>query len=437
MKMDDMVLVSVDDHVVEPPNTFIDHYPAHKKDSAPRIVAERDREYWSWEGQRYSSHALNAVVGRPRNEYGVEPLSYEHMRPGCYDVKARIEDMDVNGVLGSICFPTFARFGGNTFLNQPNREAALLAVRAYNDWHVHDWCGAAPGRLIPLICLPLWDMKATLEELSRMSKLGVHAVTFPDNPTRLGLPSVHNEYWEPFWKACSDFAMVINCHIGSGEPPQHPSDETPHDAWIINMPMTIAFAAGDWTVAEFWDRYPKLRMALSEGGIGWVPYFLERADFTYEHHHEWTHTDFGKDKPSDRFKRHIITCFIDDQFGIRNLHDMNEDMVTWECDYPHSDTVWPNCPEYLWKCVKDLSASRIDKITHANVMKQYSYDPFQVFGGRQNCTVGALRARATHVDVSPRMGMGGLSAEWEQSATASGKRKPITCGDVNKMLAKA
>src|SRR3546814_17557868 len=105
-------------------------------------------------------------------------------------------------------------------------------------------------------------MAETLKELKRMSDLGVHAVSFSDNPANIGLPSIHNEYWEPFWKACSDYKMVINCHIGTGARAMHPSPESPIDAWITAMPISIANYAADWTFATFWQRYPDLRMAL-------------------------------------------------------------------------------------------------------------------------------------------------------------------------------
>jgi predicted TIM-barrel fold metal-dependent hydrolase len=430
--MNDMILVSVDDHVIEPPNAFIDYFPERLKARAPRIETVAGKDFWTWEGRRYPSIGLNAVVGRPRNEYGMEPSAYDQMREGCYDQKARLDDMNVNGIFGSLCFPTFPTTAGSVFLAQPDREVALAAVRAYNDWNVHDWCGGeARGRLIPLSILPLWDIEQTVAEIERMSALGVHAVSFPDNPTKHGLPSIHNAYWEPFWKACSDHRMVINCHIGSGGPAAHASEETPIDAWITTMPMSIANSAADWTFGSFWKRYPDLRMALSEGGIGWIPYFLERADFSHEHHREWTFTSFGGDKPSDVFKRHIITCFIDDRFGVKNLDSMNEDMVCWECDYPHSDTVWPNCPEYLWACVKQLPKAMIDKITHGNVVREYSYDPFSLFA-REDCTVGALRAKAGHVNVEPRIGLGGLNAAQDLAAS-----RPITSGDLIKMFAKA
>jgi predicted TIM-barrel fold metal-dependent hydrolase len=345
--------------------------------------------------------------------------------------------MNANGVLASLNFPTMPGFAGGVFVGMAQKDAAeaLAACRAWNDWHVQEWCAAAPGRFIPMCLVPAWDMDATLAEMKRMSALGVHAVSFSDNPANIGLPSIHSDYWEPFWKACVAYRMVINCHIGTGARALHPSEDSPIDAWITAMPISIANSAADWTFASFWKRYPELRMALSEGGIGWVPYFLERADFTYEHHHEWTFSDFGGERPSDVFKRHIICCFIDDQFGVKNLDYMNEEMVAYECDYPHSDTVWPNVPEYLWASVNGLSAETIDRITHTNVMREYSFDAYALNGGRAQCSVGHLRELGKHVDVSPRHNLGGLKSD---SMDAIGKaRRPVTSGDIQRMFASA
>jgi len=435
MTMDDMVLVSVDDHVVEPPDAFLRHFPERLKSRAPVVERVGTADLWVWDKVQFGTSGLNAVAGRPKSEYGREPVAYEQMREGCYRVQARIDDMNANGVLGSMCFPSFPSYAGSVLFKkaESDPEVALAAVRAYNDWHVHEWCAAAPGRFIPLIILPLWDLAASLEEVRRMSVLGVHAASFPDNPDVLGLPALHGDHWEPLWKAFSDARMVINCHIGSGDRPGHASPSTPITAWITSFPMSISMAAANWLNASFWRRYPDLRMALSEGGIGWIPYLLERADFTQVQHGEWTNVDFGGEKPSDVFKRHILTCFIDDIFGIKNLDSMNEDMVCWECDYPHSDTLWPQSPECIWASVKQLPREKIDKITHRNAMREYSYDPFSIIG-RENCTVAALRAKATHVDIRPKSNLGGLGTQSMESA--DNNRRPVTSGEINDMFAR-
>jgi predicted TIM-barrel fold metal-dependent hydrolase len=433
--MEDMIIVSVDDHVVEPPDAFVRHYPAGKKDRAPKIVDKGGKDVWLWNGSIFPTIGLNAVVGRPKSEYGMEPTRFDQLRPGAFNAKARVDDMNVNGVLGSLNFATMPGASGGNFVASPDKGEALMAIRAWNDWHVLEWCEIGKDRLVPMIILPLWDMDLTLAEMRRMSKYGVHNIAFPDNPARCGLPSIHNEYWEPFWKECVDLQILLNCHIGTGGRAEHASDETPIDAWITTMPMSIANSAADWLFASFWKRHPALRMALSEGGIGWIPYFLERADFTYEHHHEWTFADFKGERPSDVFKRQIVTCFIDDQFGLKSLEYMNSDMVCYEVDYPHSDTLWPNCPEHLWASVLGQSDEIINKVTHENAMRVMNYNPFENLGGRDKCTVGYLRHLGRDVDVSPRAGLGGLKTESMDVVGAA--RRPVTSGEIQAMFASA
>lgn len=229
--------------------------------------------------------------------------------------------------------------------------------------------------------------------------------------------------------------MVINCHIGTGARALHPSSESPIDAWITAMPISIANSAADWTFASFWKRYPGLRMALSEGGIGWS-YFLERADFTYEHHHEWTFSDFAGERPSDVFKRHIISCFIDDQFGIKNLDYMNADMVAYECDYPHSDTIWPNVPEYLWASVNGLDPAVIDKITHENVMREYSFDAFALNGGG-SIAPSATCANWASTSMSARATISEGLEDRKHGCVIGKARRAVTSGDIEKMFASA
>ncbi len=429
MKIEDMILVSVDDHAIEPPNAFARHMPERFKGREPHVVKVGERDVWMFEEMATGYMGLNSVVGRPKEEYGMEPLGYDQMRRGTWNIKDRVDDMNANGVLGSLCFPTFPGFAGQRFQNHGDRDVSLAAIRAYNDWHLYDWCNAAPGRFIPLMLVPWWDMNAAVAEVKRLSAQGVHALSFSDNPALMGFPSIHDSYWDPLWKVCADNKVVLCCHIGTGAKANHASDMSPIDAWITAMPISIANSAADWIWAPMWKKFPDLRMALSEGGIGWIPYLLERADFTHRHHSAWTNANFGGKMPSDIFKKHIITCFIEDNFGLKNLEEVGEDMACWESDYPHSDCTWPSSPETTFDGLKHLSDSTINKITHLNAMREFSYDPFSVIA-RENCTVGALRAQATHVITEPALGLGG--ADYTR---ADGK--PVTSGDINAMFAKA
>lgn len=427
MNVEDLIIVSVDDHVIEPPNMFDQHLPADLKDKAPKLLTNPDgSNCWVYEGRKVANVGLNAVVGRPPEEYGCEPTAYDQMREGVYRIDKRIEDMNVNGILGSICFGTFVGFDGGFFLGAKDKKLTNRIIQAYNDWHIDEWAGAAPGRFIPMALVPMWDVNLVVDEIKRVVAKGCHSITFPDNPAMKGLPSLHDEYWEPLWKVCAENEVVINCHIGTGAVPPHSSLETPIEAWITTFPMTIANSAADWLYLQAFERYPTLKIALSEGGIGWIPYFLERADFTHKHHSAWTNVDLKGKLPSDIFREHFLTCFIDDKFGLKNRDDVGIDIICYECDYPHSDSVWPRAPEVLFESLKGMKKEEIDKVTHLNAMRSYNYDPFSVLG-RENCTVGALRKLATHVDTTPKSYGGAKPVE-------AGEKRRVTSGDVLKLF---
>jgi hypothetical protein len=430
MRIDDMVLVSVDDHVIEPPGMFERHIPARYKERAPRMVkSAAGDDMWSFEGKLLPNVGLNAVAGRPPEEYGFEPTRLSQMRPGCYDVAARIGDMNVNGVLASMCFPSFPSFAGKLFVQTQDKELSLAVLRAYNDWHVHEWAGAYPGRFIPLALLPLWDAKLAADELRRVSKLGCHAVSFSANPVDFGLPSIHKEFWMPLWQACSDEGAVLCMHIGTGGAMPFTSPEMPIDASIAATPVSIVNTAADWVFSQVLRDFPALKLALSEGGIGWIPYFLERCDYTYRHHHAWTHQDFGKKLPSDVFREHVLTCFIDDVVGVGLRREIGLANISWECDYPHSDSTWPRAPEILARSLEGVPDAEVDAITHANALRWFRLDSFARLGGRARCTVGALRAQAKDVDLSLRRGQGGKPP--------SASKRPVTTGDTMVQLASA
>jgi len=204
MRTEDMILVSVDDHVVEPPDMFDGHLPAKYKDLAPKVIQNADgNDVWLYEGQELPNIGLNAVSGKPPEEYGIEPTTFAEMRPGCYDIGERIRDMNANGVLGSMCFPSFPQFCGQLFSRTEDKTVALAMLRAYNDWHVDEWCGTYPGRFIPLALPPIWDPRLMADEVRRMAKKGCRAVTFSENPEKLGWPSFHSEHWDPFFRRAS------------------------------------------------------------------------------------------------------------------------------------------------------------------------------------------------------------------------------------------
>jgi predicted TIM-barrel fold metal-dependent hydrolase len=401
MNKDDMMLISVDDHTVEPPDMFKDHLPTKYLDDAPRLVHNPDgSDMWKFRDTVIPNVALNAVAGRPKEEYGLEPQGLDEIRPGCYNVDERIKDMNAGGILASICFPSFPGFAGRLFATE-DPEFSIALVQAYNDWHIDEWCGAYPARFIPMAIPVIWDAEACAAEVRRVSKKGVHALTFTENPAAMGYPSFHNEYWNPLWKALCDTNTVMNIHIGSSGRLAITAPDAPMDVMITLQPMNIVQAAADLLWSRPIKEYPDLKIALSEGGTGWIPYFLERADRTYEMHSTWTHQNFGGKLPSEVFREHFLTCFISDKVGVQLRNMIGIDNIAWEADYPHSDSMWPGAPEELWDVLSanNVPDDEINKITYQNSMRWYSFDPFTHIP-REQASVGALRKAAEGHDVS-------------------------------------
>ncbi|MGW1754250.1 amidohydrolase family protein [Streptomyces mirabilis] len=401
MDRDDLVLISVDDHIIEPPDMFVNHLPERYKDDAPQLVHQDDgTDTWTFRETVIRTAALNAVAGRPKEEYGLEPQALDEIRPGCYDVNERVADMNAGGILAQMNFPSFPGFAARLFATE-DADFSLALVRAYNDWHIDEWCGAHPGRFIPMAIPVIWDAELCAAEVRRVAAKGCHSLTFTENPAVLGYPSFHDPYWNPLWRALSDTDTVLSVHIGSSGRLAIPAVDSPPDVMITLQPMNIVSAAADLLWSQPVKDFPDLKIALSEGGTGWIPYFLERVDRTFEMHAAWTLQDFGGKLPSEVFREHFLTCFISDPMGVKLRHDIGIDNIAWECDYPHSDSMWPEAPEELMGVMErfDVSDSDIDKMTHENAMRWYSFDPF-THVPREQATVGALRKRAEGHDVS-------------------------------------
>jgi predicted TIM-barrel fold metal-dependent hydrolase len=402
MRLEDLILVSVDDHIVEPPDVFEHHLPAKYQDIAPRIEHMPDgTDVWRFLDFKIPNVGLNAVVGRPPEEYGMDPTSFDELRPGTYDVRQRVLDMSANGLLGSLNFPSLPGFAGRLFAALDDKDAALALCRAYNDWHIDEWCGYAPERFIPLAIPPIWDPAELAAEVHRVAKKGCHAITFPENPVPLDFPSLHSDHWDPFWQACDEEGTVVCMHIGSSSKLVITAPDAPVDVLITLQPINLVQAAADLIFSPIFRKFPNVTVALSEGGIGWVPYFLERLDHSYVTHKSWTHADFGDKLPSQVFMERVILCFIEDDFGARHAREIGTDRICLETDYPHSDAVWPNAPERVMQAVKDtdLTDAEINQITHENAMRFFRYDPYAI-RPREKCTAGALRAEAAGHDVS-------------------------------------
>ena len=387
--------ISVDDHLIEPARLWQERVPEGVRDRAPRIVREGDSEFWVYEDRQIVTTGLNAVAGKSREEFSPEPITYDDMRLGCYEPAARVADMDQGSVLSSLLFPSFPRYCGQVFHEAKDKDLAVHCVRAWNDFILDELAGAFPGRFIPMMIIPLWDPSAAAAEIERTAALGARSIAFSENPTKLGLPSIHTDYWDPVLAACNETGFVLSMHVGSSSNLIRTSDDMPTLAFMAYS--AAANQAGtllDWLFSGNFVRFPNLKIALSEGSIGWIPYFLERAEQVIDKQRFWasrfdinmnaTH-ERGEAKGAARFdldtdiralfKDHVFGTFIEDHAGLRLLDVIGEDNVMLECDYPHSDSTWPETVTLANKWLGHLPEETQHKITVGNASRVYDFTP--------------------------------------------------------------
>ena len=405
MNSDELILVSVDDHICEPPNMFDAHVPERYRDLVPRVVTDGATQQWWYGDIRGRDLGLNAVAGKPRELYNVDASRYEEMRPGCYDVHERVRDMNAGGQLAGLNFPNFTGFAGQVLNQGPDRDVNEVMIKAYNDWHVDEWCGSYPGRFIPCGILPLYDVERAAAEVRRLATKGCHAVTYSENPEALGMASIHSDDWDPLFAACCDVGTVLCCHLGSSSRSSQTASDSPASVKMMLGPVMSVYSLGDFIWADFWARFPELRVSLTEGDIGWIPYYLQRAEHTQDRHSGWTKHAFadGSSGPAEVFRRHILCCFINDAIGVKLIDEFNIDNVCWESDYPHSDGIWPTAPETVANTLAPLDPDQVAKITHENAMRHYQFDPFRT-RTKERCTAAALRAESPDVDTTTHVG---------------------------------
>lgn len=367
-------IISVDDHVIEPPDLWTARAPARWRDEVPRVeptrvttgawtgngwefIEEPDNpdarsaDVWVYEDTRAFLQGGMCAVGGDmvsRDEMEFLPLSYDAMPKGAYDREARLVDMDRNHTDASLCFPSASRFCGQLFMNRSDPDVAMECLRIYNDWMLDEWsAGPAQGRLIPVTIVPLDDPKAAAAEVRRCADKGSHAIAFSECPPKLGLPSLYSGAWDPLIAACDETDTVINMHIGSSSTMPSTADDAFH---IVTTILGFQFgmhAAIDWIMSGVLARFPNVRIALSEAQVGWMPFILERADKAWEQNKSVDQAvdrlhDLVPEPPSSYVPGRVFGCIFDDLHGLQSRDVIGMEQILFETDYPHADSTWPN-----------------------------------------------------------------------------------------------
>ena len=395
-------IISVDDHVVEPPDLWTSRLPAKYQDRCPRVERDTARflfeggvfsyekgveggeqcDWWLYDDLVYPFPKLSAAVGF--DDLDITPVTFDEIHPGGWKQPDRLAAMDVNHVDASVCFPNvLPRFCGQTFLEREDKDLALLCVQAYNDWMIDEWCaGAGRGRLIPLTLIPLWDPVAAVAEVHRCAGKGSFAIAFSENPYHLGLPSVHDKdrFWDPFFRACEETDSVVCMHIGSSSKMPSTSPDAP---FAVSSALTFSNAMGsmcDFILSGIFVRFPLLKVAYSEGQVGWMPYVLERMDKIWA---ERGDASFGIDlpeRPSSYMQGHVWGCIFDDETGLRNRDVIGLDQISFEVAIPHADSTYPDTLEVATRIctAAGLSDDEVYRLMRGNAIDCFGLERFGI-----------------------------------------------------------
>ena len=395
-------IISVDDHVVEPPDLWTSRLPAKYQDRCPRVERDTARflfeggvfsyekgveggeqcDWWLYDDLVYPFPKLSAAVGF--DDLDITPVTFDEIHPGGWKQPDRLAAMDINHVDASVCFPNvLPRFCGQTFLEREDKDLALLCVQAYNDWMIDEWCaGAGRGRLIPLTLIPLWDPVAAVAEVHRCAGKGSFAIAFSENPYHLGLPSVHDKdrFWDPFFRACEETDSVVCMHIGSSSKMPSTSPDAP---FAVSSALTFSNAMGsmcDFILSGIFVRFPLLKVAYSEGQVGWMPYVLERMDKIWA---ERGDASFGIDlpeRPSSYMPGHVWGCIFDDETGLRNRDVIGMDQICFEVDFPHADSTYPDTLEVATRIctAAGLSDDEVYRLMRGNAIDCFGLERFGI-----------------------------------------------------------
>jgi predicted TIM-barrel fold metal-dependent hydrolase len=436
--LDDTWMISVDDHLIEPPSVWVDRLPAKYRDRGPRWVTDDLGEAWHIEDDTrvvVNGAVVSAAFPQAERPGPFKPMAWSEIPANCWDPIARAAAMDQDRVLASLPFPNLPGFAGRVFQNMEDKELALLCIQAYNDWIIDEFAAAIPGRIIEVALIPMWDGKLAAREAERAIGRGACSVSFSMAPHKVGFPPIHDEHWDPLFSVMSEAGLPISTHLGTGfesdpglmvqklhtRPGEDDEKGTDFSKGIgldretsgRTRPQHPAIGATvmlsgqecliDWLTSGVFDRHPGLTVALSENGIGWIPSVLQEADVLvgYSRNRMTSVTDAennpildeeGRQRakaaidaraertrqmalPTEVFKQHMYGCFIYDPLGLENIDRIGVDNVMIETDFPHFTSRWPHSMDAVQDALLALDDDVRQKVLRGNAERVFKFTP--------------------------------------------------------------
>lgn len=399
MIADRIPVIDTDSHVSEPPDLWTSRLPSKWADVMPRVEhsEEGDEDFWLIGEKRVASAWANSMAGwkdylpsHPRVQHETDPASYDPL--------ARAQRLDEFGIRAQVLYPNVLGFNLQSLLALDDKSLHLACVQAYNDF-LSEFAGAAPGRFIPVMSIPFWDLDESVKEIERCAAAGHKGILFANRPEAINLPRLRDPHWDPIWDTAQEAGLPINFHVGFGvippprdrKRPEEMSDEEKRRAddsvkWArINFVkstvmglMSNAEAIVELMVSGLCERFPRLNFVSVESGFGYLPYLVEVTDW------QWLNTGAAKahpdrEMPSHYFRRQVYGTFWFERESLVRMVDLFPDNVMFETDFPHPTSLSPGPASYT-DCAKNVIEENLSglpedilrKLLHDNAARVYN-----------------------------------------------------------------
>jgi predicted TIM-barrel fold metal-dependent hydrolase len=373
------LIIDTDSHISEPPDLWTSRLPSKWGDEIPRVIFDERHqiERWLIGGKKITGAAGFASAGWPEFPPSFPP-TMDQADPAAYDAKARLAKLDEFGIYSQVLYPNLLAFFLFAFRRMSDPRLAIDCVRAYNDFLV-EFAEPAPDRFINLMALPFWDVPEAVAELERAHEIGHRGVLLIGKPHKIGMPGLHEDYWEPIFKVAQERQLSINFHTGFQEWDEadfHASlgkkvDRVQYARDVSLSHLGAAETVTDLLYSGVCIRYPDLKFVIVESGVGWLRYYLEVLDW------QWVNSGAvqqypDRDKPSDYFKRQVYGTFWFEQESVGRIVDLYPDNIMFESDFPHPTSLSPG-PTSSSKMPREMVAGTLAGVPE-DIQRKVLYD---------------------------------------------------------------
>jgi uncharacterized protein len=377
------MLIDADSHITEPADVWTSRVPARYVDDVPAVTRDADgRDVWVLDGVMICVVGSTAPAGFPGSP-AVRPKTFDQLHPGAYDAAARLRYLDEAGIWAQTLYPNVGGFGSQQFRKITDPIVQRLCIQAYNDF-LHEWTSADLRRLIPICSIPFWDVDASVAEIERCAALGFRGILFTGEPLRFGLPTLGDPSWDPLWAAARGADLPIHFHIGGGEDnvfdlmtPRRASHGAPGaEAYAAtNLFMKNGTQCADLITSGVLARFPEVRFVSVESGIGWIPFVLECADYSYLGASTAARQGSSELLPSELFRRQVYATFWFERTApTRLLDELPVDNLLFETDFPHVTCLYGNIAETIEANLGHTSEDVRRKLLWDNAARLYGIE---------------------------------------------------------------